>query len=107
MNVVIKSINVSISPENKAPFIDSTNNSISYRYTLTGGDNSAQYTDEKIYLHVNKSIEIFRIDSSIKKRLDPSISGFFSLLFGEKKGYYPTSCTYKIDKEGNEFVLVN
>jgi hypothetical protein len=97
INVILKSENITIEPSNSKPFVKYNNYSVTYTYTLSGGDKDTIYSIEQIYIKKqDKGADKFKLSLDVKKRFELSISGLFSEMFGEIKGFYPTSCSYNL-----------
>ena len=71
---------------------------------LNANKNSPYYFGERIYFKENENANSFSYSYEVFKNQDSSISGIISNMFGEVKGFYPTSCTYR--KDAGRFLLV-
>lgn len=90
--VTIKSYNANMEPTSKTPVSNFQNKSISFHYIL---QKSESYNNEQIrIINVDSNVSSFTVVMSIEKAGSLSISGIFSKIFGEPKGYYPTVCDY-------------
>jgi len=63
-----------------------------FYYAATG--NMKDYAIVKVHIVPENNPESFTITFIVEKRFHPSWSGVFSFIFGELRGYYPTSLTF-------------
>ena len=95
--------NITISDRTKKPYNQINGTNVSVSFTAPKGL-SQYYFDEKVYFSINKTIDTFSYGYEVSKNNENTISGIISKLFGEIKGYHPTTCKYKKISE-RKFVI--